>query len=271
MNASAAAPLLFNWEAPRQRRLSIVAFLLLSVLGHAFCFYLFQIVYPPTVALLPPPVHVSLVSANTEEGRTLLRWIDAEDPALAFATQRPPEARLRALPKINHVPSYLANAPALKDVPPPIADLRIPSSQPAGAVPVAREPAPALGVAPTNVVFSDEFAALGAPTLPTPSFVASSNEAPEAIRFRVAIGPRGDVRYCFALNSSGDAALNEQARHYLMLCRFPPRASSAKEATAVESTNSGANDESFVWGVATIDFGNDVAPPNASSNKPGAP
>ena len=262
MNApvAAPAPLLFNWEPPRQRRLAIGAFLLLSLLGHAFCFYLFQIVYPPTVALLPPPAHMSLIPANTEEGRTLLRWIDAENPALAFATQRPPESRLRALPKLNHVPSYLANAPALRELPPPIVDLRMPSSQPPGPVPIAREAAPPSGRTPTTVSFSDEFAAFGAPNSPTPSFILSTSEPPQAIRFRVALGPRGDVRYCFPLNTSGDAALDEQARRYLALCRFPPRSTMAEQA-----------DHSLVWGIATVEFGNDVAPVKTSSSKTGAP
>jgi hypothetical protein len=260
MSESIAAPLLFNWEPPRRRRLSIFVFVLLSLLAHAFCFYLFQIVYPPTVALLPPPAHVSLISANTEEGRTLLRWIDAEDPALAFATQRPPEARLRALPKITHVPSYLASAPALKEPPPPDVDLRMPSSQPPGPVPIARGATPSFGVSPTTVLFSEEFAALGTASLPTPSFVASTNEPAQAVRFRVAIDGRGETRYCFPLNSSGDPALDEQARHYLMFGRFPGT-----------STINGAGNQSLVWGVATVEFGNDVAPPQPSSNKTGAP
>ena len=260
MNASATAPLLFNWEPPRRRRLALGTFLLLSLLGHAFCFYLFQIVYPPTVALLPPPAHVTLISPTTEEGRTLLRWIDAEDPALVFATQRAPEARLRVLPKTSHVPSYVTRAPALREVPPPVVDLRVPSAQPPGPVPIAREAAPPPSVIATTVVFSGEFAALGAPTLPASFFTASTSEPPQPVRFRVAIGPRGDVRYCFALNSSGDSALDEQARRYLMLCRF------AEKPTAADQGN-----QSLRWGVATVEFGNDVAAPKPSSTKPGAP
>jgi hypothetical protein len=275
MNASAAeaAPgsLLFGWEAPRQRRRAIITFLFLSLLAHAFCFYLFQIVYPPTVALLPPPAHVSLISNNSDEGRTLLRWIDAEDPALVFATQRPAEARLRALPKTSHVPSYLASAPALKPVPPAIVDLRTPSSQPPGPVATSREPAPVLAVTPTTVLFSSELAGFGAPTLPSPAFTASTNEAPQAIRFRIALSERGEVRYSFALNSSGDPALDEQARHYLMLCRFPARVSSAKEATAAESTIGGPSSQSLVWGMATIEFGNDVLPPKPPPTKTAPP
>jgi hypothetical protein len=271
MNAPAAetapAPLLFSWEPPRQRRRAIIAFLFLSLLGHAFCFYVFQIVYPPTVALLPPPAHVSLIPANSDEGRTLLRWIDAEDPALVFATQRPREARLRALPKTNHVPSYLTSAPALKPVPPAIVDLRTPSSQPPGPVPTAREPAPPFVATATTVLFSDELAGFGPPNLPPPAFAASTNEPPQAIRFRIALSELGEVRYSFALNSSGDPALDEQARRYLMLCRFPARASSAKVATAAESTTNGPASQPLVWGIATVEFGNDVLPTQSAGTK----
>jgi len=100
--------LLFSWDSPRRLKAGITAFVALSLIAHALCFYIFQIIYPPTVALLPPPARITLITPASDEGRTLLRWIDAEDPALAFTTHRPSEARLRALPKVEHVPSYLA-------------------------------------------------------------------------------------------------------------------------------------------------------------------
>ena len=80
--AASGSTLLFNWQPPRPRKLSIVMFVCASALVHAFCFYLFQIVYAPAVVLLPPPAKVSLITSSSEEGRTMLRWIDAEDPAL---------------------------------------------------------------------------------------------------------------------------------------------------------------------------------------------
>src|SRR5207248_9842256 len=127
MNASTFSglvvePLLFSWVPPRRRRAAITAFLALSLIAHALCFYIFQIVYPTTVSLLPPPARVSVITSDSEEGRTLLRWVDAEDPALAFTTQRPVETRLRALPKVEHIPSYLAVEPSLKQFPSPVDD-----------------------------------------------------------------------------------------------------------------------------------------------------
>ena len=61
VSTSPVAPLLFNWEAPRRRKVAIAGFLGASIIAHAICFYLFQIVYPPTIALLPAPARVSLI------------------------------------------------------------------------------------------------------------------------------------------------------------------------------------------------------------------
>lgn len=265
MNASASGlvvePLLFSWEPPRQRRVAVTAFVGLSLIAHALCFYIFQIVYPPTVSLLPPPARVSVITSNSEEGRTLLRWVDSEDPALAFTTQRPAEARLRALPKVEHIPSYLAAEPSLKQVPPPVADLRIPSSQSAGAVPfVYRQTASATYPRETSASFSKELDAFGAPILPDRSFTASNDETPEAIRFHIAVSGRGEIRYCFPLNSSGDPALDEQARRYLALCRFSQSSISGKKV-----------DSSLTWGIATVGWGNDVAHPRHTPTSTPAP
>src|SRR6266481_4258587 len=107
-NASAAdePSLLFEWAPPKGEKFLISVFLVGSLFLHALAFYVFRIIYPPTIAVLPPPARVNLISANSEEGRTLLRWIEAEDPALASATVRPSETRWRTLPKLNHMPSY---------------------------------------------------------------------------------------------------------------------------------------------------------------------
>jgi hypothetical protein len=250
MPAAAGQSLIFNWESPRRRNLAIAGFLMLSLVGHAACFYIFQVVYPPTAALLPPPARVSLITADSEEGRTLLRWINAEDPALAFTTRRPPNEQGYVLPRLEHIPSYFATQPALKQVPPLAVDLSMPDSQPPGAVPVFHGPIlPAFHVIPTGVVFSTEIAALGAPVLPSQKFTASGNEPPQNMRFRVGINARGEIQYCFPLNSSGDSALDQQARTYLALCRFPSRPAT----------------EALTWGIASVEWGNDIAGPQPAS------
>jgi hypothetical protein len=256
-----AEPLLFSWDSPRRRRAAILAFLALSLLAHAVCFYVFQVVYPPTVTLLPPPARFALITPASEEGRTLLRWIDAEDPAVAFTTHRPADARVRALPKVEYVPSYHAVEPTLKELPPFEVDSRTPDSQPPGAVRLIRQKgAPAAGRIPTSVSFSSELDALGVATMPALKFVASNGETPEPIRFRVAVSRLGEIRYCFPLNSSGDSALDEQARLYLVRCRF---------VKGVRSD--GKSDASLTWGIATVDWGSDIALPQARPSASATP
>jgi outer membrane biosynthesis protein TonB len=246
-----ASPLLFNWQPPRPRKLSIIAFLCGSLLLHGICFYLFQIVYAPAIVLLPPPAHVTLITADSEEGRSILRWVDAEDPALASATQRSPEWRQRALPKIQHIPSYVAEGPKLKEAPPLVIDTRPPSAHPPGPVPLPRAaPSPSFARVATRISFSDEVSSQGVPQMAPALFTASNHETPQAVRFRIAVGPDGEVRHCFQLNSSGDSALDEQARHQIVLTRFH----SAHSATA-------GSDQPDVWGIATVEWGNDVRRP----------
>jgi hypothetical protein len=252
---SAAEPLIFSWDSPQGRKMTIALFVAVSVLGHALCFYVFQIVYPPTVALLPPPARLTLIAPDSEDNRALLRWIDAEDPALAFTTQRPPEARFPDLPKREHVPSYSATSLVLKDLPPLDGSVPIPSCYPPGAIKFGRRQAASpTGMIATSVSFSQQLAALGAPILPKPNFAASKQEAPQPIRFQVAVNNVGELRYCFPLTSSGDPTLDEQARVYITRCRFPTN------ATGI--TNGGLG---LAWGMATIEWGNDIARPNPPS------
>jgi hypothetical protein len=255
ISESAAEPLVFSWDSPRREKLAIAIFVALSLVAHALCFYVFQIVYPPTIALLPPPARVTLITPASEEGRTLLRWIDSEDPALAFTTRRPPETRLNVLPKAEHVPSYSAIEPTLKNIPTLERDLRIPSCNPPGAVRLARQKtARAVEFFGTSVSFSDEFSIFGAATFPEANFAASNEETPQTVRFRVAVNKLGEIQYCFPINSSGDPALDEQARQYVVGCRFPQ-----------STVSPGKADSSLAWGIATIEWGNDIARPQPQS------
>ena len=247
----AAEPLLFNWDCPRRQKTMLAAFLVLSLMAHSLCFYIFQIVYPTPVALLPPPGRVTFIASDSEEGRTLLRWIDAEDPAVAFTTQPPLEARLGALPMAEHLPSYSAVELILKELPPSKPDLRIPSSQPPGAVPsIVRTATSSRGIPTTYISFSKELDQFGTSTVPQSAFASSTQETPETLRFRIAVNDLGEIRYCFPINSSGNRALDEQTRLRIVRSRFSPGRQASSKAGS-----------SLVWGMATIQWGSEVARP----------
>jgi hypothetical protein len=244
----AAEPLLFSWDSPRAQKAVLASFLVLSLVAHALCFYVFQIVYPTPVEVLPPPARVTFIAPDSDEGRTLLRWIDAEDPALAFITHLPPGASLRTLPNAQHVASYSTSKPPLKDLPQLKHDLRIPSSRPPGAVrSFSRKIALAIATGRTSISFSKDLDQFGAPSLPQSRFAASNKETPETLQFRVAVNDFGEIRYCFPINSSGDPALDEQARLQVIRSRFPPHGRAG-----------GNPGSSLVWGIATVQWGSDV-------------
>ena len=262
MNApdAAADDLIFGWERPGRGKWIIAGFLFGSLVVHALGFYLFQIVYPPAVALLPPPGRVSLIAPSSEEGRLLLGWLDAEDPALASTTQPLPDGKSLVIPTIQHAPSYLTREPALKELPPAPPLLRIPSARPPAPVePPANRVDPVTKITATVIRFSPELETLGSAQVPEMKFSASGQESPQAAQFRIAVNGNGEVRHCFLQNSSGDAALDEQARKYLMLTRFsnPDSASSVPAA--------------LTWGSATLEWGNDLALSSQSNPSPTAP
>lgn len=241
----------FDWSPPRRRKISLFSFIAASVALHALCFYLFQIIYPPTVALLPPPARVNVITGDSEESRALLRWIESEDPALSSITQRPPNTASPGLPDSAHVPSYANWQPVLRDLSPTEADLRIPSAQPPGPVPLPSPAAPSSArVSQSTLRFGSEADGLRGPAIPPLHFTASRREPPQVAEFRVAIDAAGAVRHCLLQSSSGDSALDEQARRTVLLCRFG--------AVEVQSSESA---DSLLWTTATIEWGNDVAPP----------
>ncbi|MBA2270731.1 MAG: hypothetical protein H0W20_09060 [Chthoniobacterales bacterium] len=251
----------FDWSPRRGRKLSLISFITASAVVHALCFYVFQVIYPPTVALLPPPARVTVISPNTDEGRLLLRWIEAEDPALSSTTQRPPEAPAPAPPRPAHVPSYAGRVPPLKELPPLEPDLSVPSAQPPGPVPISRAaPTATGGVVPTTLTFADAAGRVGAPHIPPLQFTTSSKEPPQAAQFRVGIGERGHVQHCFIESSSGDPALDAQARSHIVRARFPAISS---QQSAVSNT--------LLWTTATIEWGNDIVRAAKASAESPAP
>jgi TonB family protein len=253
--------LIFGWQRPGRGKWTLAGFLFGSLAVHALGFYLFQIVYPPAVTLLPPPGRVSLIAPNSDEGRLLLGWLDAEDPALASTTQPPPDGKSLVMPTIQHAPSYLARQPALKDLPPAPPTIRIPSARPPAAVELPKSAAQAVTkIAPTVIRFSPELEKLGAAQIPELKFNASGQESPQAAQFRIAVNEHGEVRHCFLQISSGDAALDEQARKYLALTRFSP----------IENRKSKI-ENSLTWGAATLEWGNDLAPSSPPNPSPAAP
>src|SRR5579871_6950726 len=101
----AATPVDLTFSTPNDSGFPFVLFLCVlgSLLAHAATFFLFQVVYPQRVTIPQPAPRVSLLTPSSPENVALLRWIEAEDPALVASdhADAPP-----GLAEVRYRPSF---------------------------------------------------------------------------------------------------------------------------------------------------------------------
>lgn len=216
MNPDADAPMwVFDWERPAWS-LRMPLFILVSLLGHLLCFYLFQVVYPSSASLLPAAAGVAVLNPANERDRRLLDWAELKDPAALAAPGFRPERMAKLVPRYE--PSFADQSPAFVDVTPEPARQLPPIFGSDGAL--ANDPAP---VSSAPLVFAShvEFAAAlqerllrPAPALPR---VQSKGESTVLL---LGVDPKGAVRDCLPWQSSGRPDLDEAATRFARDLRF---------------------------------------------------
>lgn len=238
----------FRWPE-RSASLLFPAFLLLSLAVHALAFFLFQVEYPPSASLAPPPVQVTLVTPDDPGGAAFLKWVLAQDPAAAgrVAEVEPPAG----LGERPYRPSYAAVRAYAMEVEPPRGGVGFPSGRTLlDAAPAP--PAPVRAGRPSvanSLVFSEELAARdAAPGVPF-RLAAPSRANLRPTVFLVGIGAGGEVRYCFPQSggegaSSGDPKVDEQAGALLRGHPFKPSRAPLQWGFAT-----------FTWGAQAYDTG----------------
>ena len=230
--------LTFHWRT-KNRSLVLAGFIGLSFCIHALALYIFQVNYPAAVSIAPPPVQVTLLSPSTPEYESLRRWIEAVNPARVIS---PPETTPPNLGNISYKPSTLRAQPKLADeknepVRFPAAIPRFPRMTETGPVAIVE---PAKSNSPSSLRLS------GALADRKPSHSISIQPTQKSLiplkpsRFMAGINDRGEVRYLFLEESSGDKALDQWAERHLASLDF-------------------SHDTSpLTWGEATYFWGNNA-------------
>jgi hypothetical protein len=213
--AAEAARLRFDWPAKSRLPLTLLGFCAFSLFCHALAFYLFQIVYPPPVAVAPPPAQVTLLDTMHAPHEALLQWIDAEDPARIFL----PEPILpRGLMEMPYRPSYsdvvIAPQPALEfardiSLPPPTSSVR--KRQSSAAKPIAGSG--------TIVRFDNELSRRAITQTPDLS-VTPADSVLEPSRYLVGVNSDGAVQFVFLQKSSGNSAADVSGERQLQQTKF---------------------------------------------------
>jgi hypothetical protein len=245
--------LTFRW--PDERRVSFLlpGFVALSAFAHALMFYVFQVIYPPTVSITPPPVHAAFIApepANT----ALFQWIEAEDPAIAASA---PDLVTAGLLELSYRPSYLESRTFPTPATPPAFGVEFPPAESALNV-VEKELAPKRppirNVTPpaTSVRIGGALAGRKLAGPPKPVGTRGTLLLQPAV-FLIGVSSGGEVRYVFLQEGSGDPEVNREAEEHL-----------------ANASLDGAAGAGLTWGTATFVWGPDAYPEAAHSRQPAA-
>ncbi len=235
--APADSALVFDWEKPHGLFSWLPIFVFISVFAHAGTFFLFQVIYPERATIPPAPPEISVLLPS-EENQPLVRWIEAENPAL-IGTAQPPVPP--GLVKAEYRPSY----DVIRTAPRGLAEPPLPSGYPSdqspldiirSAEPKAIPPSPAQDPQPITLDFSSEISARAPAQKPPLNFTKSPIPLAPA-RFLIGVTDRGEARFVFPQQSSGDPAIDTEAAAIFTHLAFSP------------------NERPITWGFATFHWG----------------
>ena len=250
MKADATAPsLTFDW--PRREGFPFLLFgcVAASLFTHTATFFLFQVAEPLRTSIRPSAPQVSVLTPSSPEALALLRWIDAQDPALVAAANSvtPP-----GVFDIAYRPSYAAKLPApLGPVEQPVAVAFPPARDPLSII-ISADAKPLTPPAvsaphPTTLIFSSALANRAPAPLPPLIVKTRTAEPVEPTRQLIGVTGRGEVRFVFLQSSSGNPALDEQAAAHLQTLAFA------------------SSDAPITWATATMTWGDDTYEENPKS------
>jgi hypothetical protein len=209
---------IFDWRKARwDYRLPVL--IAISFFGHVFCFYLFHVVYPTTTSLLPPSAQITVLDPNSSRDKSLLEWIEVNDPAKVSAPRFDSGLVSKLAPRYK--PSFSSLALELKpsdasDAPP----RGIPSIFSAETLIPMRTRPPA---SDSPKVFSSRLDIASTlqqrPLVSSPALPVASTLA-EPTSFFIGINPVGEVDFVFLRKSSGSSPLDETAEAFIRSLHF---------------------------------------------------
>jgi hypothetical protein len=233
-----------TFSTPDDKGFPYVLFLCVlgSLLAHAGTFFLFHVVYPQRVTIPQPAPRVSLLTPSSPENVALLRWIEAEDPALVANDDSvsPP-----GLVDVHYRPSFASPRTAPLGAPPEqVQAVRFPRAEDHLSVtdsPILSAESPAsVASLPTSVAFSGELRSRPIAAEPPMAFDYRATDPAKPTSVLLGVNEQGEVRFSLVQESSGDQRLDDLALAHLRQIVFAPAPSA------------------MTWGFATFLWGSDA-------------
>ncbi len=214
------AHFIFDWRKS-EWNYRLPALIAISLFGHIFCLYIFRVVYPTTTALLPPSAQVTVLDPNNPQDKSLLDWVEMNNPAKVSAPRFDPRLVAQLTPQRKPIYSGLSVELKPADASGSRED-GIPSIFSSEALlPMRSRPMEAaskrmfrsrLDIASTLQSRVPE----SLPALPT----ASALSEPTSIF--AGVNPAGEVDFIFLRQSSGIGQLDQKAEDFIRTVKFKP-------------------------------------------------
>ncbi len=118
MNNKSDGNTIFHWSVLQKLMPPLLWLLPLSFAVHAFGFYLFQVVYPPSLSLRPPAAEVTLDLSGQEFNVQTANWLAAEDPALIASVNLKNPNVNELLESSMYVPTFHSVTTRTAELPP---------------------------------------------------------------------------------------------------------------------------------------------------------
>jgi hypothetical protein len=214
------APFIFDWRKD-QWNYRLPVLIAISLFGHIFCFYIFRVVYPTTTTLLPPSAQVTVLDPNSPQDKSLLDWVEMNNPANVSAPMFNPRLVSELTPQYKPIYSSLS-----VDLKPSVSsgpkEAGIPSIfSPETLMPMRARPTEAVPkrVFPTRLDIASTLEPRvpdSLPGLPTASALA------EPTSIFVGVNPAGEVDFVFLRQSSVAGQLDQKAEDFIRTVKFKP-------------------------------------------------
>ena len=211
---------IFDWRRSRwDYRLPLL--IVLSLFGHVFCFYVFHVIYPTTTALLPPSAQVTVLDPNNPQDRSLLDWVEMNNPANVSAPRFDPRLAAQLTPQYKPIFSSLSVELKASDSSGP-REQGIPSIfSPEVLLPMRSR----LTQAAPTMMFSSRLEIASTLQARTPVSLPALPAAAtlsEPTSFFVGVSPEGAVDFVFLRQSSGIGQLDQKAEEFIRTVKFKP-------------------------------------------------
>ena len=221
------AHLLFEWPIRQAPRLALPFFILVAAVIQAAMIFLFSISYHQPAVKHPASAQIYFIPADSAIARHLDPWLEANDPAV-FSPQMAARAALPSPPPLGYRPSYEEPPPPLRPLPeerpapilPPFPPPFSPPFSPSPQKSRVSSPASVTSDPPASTAVHWEDSLQG--RIPTGGGIPLQGAGAGPSLYQVGIGAGGMPMHCVLLEGSGDAALDEAGRVWILARRFQP-------------------------------------------------